>query len=246
MGVGVVLTKSVSVCMATFNGEAYIEQQIKSILPQLSKGDEFIISDDGSNDETLHIIKRMQQVDSRINLIKNTGSGVIQNFETAIKHAQNELIFLTDQDDIWHPEKVKIMKNYFEKYPDKQVMMSDLIVIDALGNEIMPSYYQFRKCKTGFLKNLFQSSYIGCAMVFRSEFKKEILPIPKTVPMHDMWIGLLADKKHKVLMIPEKLVFYRRHEKNVSEIKTKANIFQQLKWRVTISYLLIKRMLVKY
>ncbi|RSU07884.1 alpha-L-Rha alpha-1,3-L-rhamnosyltransferase [Vagococcus entomophilus] len=246
MGVEVVLTKRISVCMATYNGEDYVDQQIKSILPQLSKGDELIISDDGSSDATLRIIKRIQQVEPGIKLIKNVGSGVIQNFETAIKYAQNELIFLADQDDIWHPEKVEIMKNYFEDYPDKQVLMSDLIVMDASGNEIMPSYYQFRKCKTGFLKNLFRSSYIGCAMVFRSEFKKEILPIPKTVPMHDMWIGLLADKKHQVLMIPEKLVFYRRHEKNVSEIKTKASFWQQIKWRVTITYLLIKRMHVKY
>lgn len=237
-----VLIKKISVCMGTYNGEDYVEQQIKSILPQLLKEDELIISDDGSSDGTLYIIKQIQQTDDRIILVKNVGSGLIQNFETAIKYAQNDLIFLADQDDIWHPEKVKIMKNYFEEYPDKQVMMSDLVVTDACGSELMPSYYQFRKCKTGFFKNIFRSSYIGCAMVFRSEFKKEILPIPKDVPMHDMWIGLLADKKHQVLMIPEKLVFYRRHEKNVSEIKTKASLWQQLKWRVTIAYLLFKRL----
>ena len=90
----------ISVCIATYNGAKYIEEQVQSILYQLSEKDEIINSDDGSKDNTLAIIKSLN--DARIKVIHNTlKHGLVSNFENAIKHADGDYIFLSDQDDIW-------------------------------------------------------------------------------------------------------------------------------------------------
>lgn len=91
----------ISVCIATYNGEKYLEEQLDSILPQLDSRDELIISDDGSKDATLAIIKRYTAQDQRIKFFKGPGKGVIANFEFAINQSQGEFIFLADQDDVW-------------------------------------------------------------------------------------------------------------------------------------------------
>lgn len=97
----------ISVCIATYNGEKYLKEQLDSIIPQLTAQDELIISDDGSKDTTMEIIKRYAANDSRIKVYKGPGKGVIANFEFAINQTQGEFIFLADQDDVWLPEKVQ-------------------------------------------------------------------------------------------------------------------------------------------
>ena len=91
--------KKISVAMATYNGEKYIKKQIESILINLNKDDELIISDDGSKDKTLDIIKSIK--DKRIKIISGPKQGVIKNFENALNNCTGEYIFLSDQDDIW-------------------------------------------------------------------------------------------------------------------------------------------------
>ena len=93
----------VSVCMATYNGEKYIREQIDSILPQLSDSDELVISDDGSSDSTIDIIQGYN--DRRIRLYHNTRHGVTWNFENALRQSRGDVIFLADQDDVWKPGK---------------------------------------------------------------------------------------------------------------------------------------------
>ena len=97
----------VSVAMATYNGEKYIKEQIDSILNNLEKSDELIISDDGSKDGTIKIIQEYQKKDSRIKLYDGPKNGVKQNFANAIKNCSGEYIFLADQDDIWNDKKVE-------------------------------------------------------------------------------------------------------------------------------------------
>ncbi|MCD8291094.1 MAG: glycosyltransferase, partial [Prevotella sp.] len=96
----------VSVCIATYNGEKYIEEQIRSILSQLSDNDEVIISDDGSHDQTLSLIQSIG--DKRIKIFQNEGRhGFKYNFENTLKKVQGDYIFLCDQDDVWLPNKVQ-------------------------------------------------------------------------------------------------------------------------------------------
>src|SRR5439155_17750553 len=104
---------SVSVCMAVCNGELFLRDQLNSILPYLNLGDELVVSDDCSTDATLEIIKSYQ--DSRIRLLPGRSfRNPTRNFEYALEHCKNEIIFLADQDDIWYPEKINVMVSALE------------------------------------------------------------------------------------------------------------------------------------
>jgi glycosyltransferase involved in cell wall biosynthesis len=230
----------VSVAMATYNGEKYLKQQIDSILSQLGSDDELIISDDHSSDQTLSIIKKYISEDHRVKLFMNEEKGVTSNFENAIKRTQNEIIFLSDQDDVWKPEKVKTVKDYYEKNPTIQMIMSDITVVDNQLNTTIESFYEYRGSRAGVLKNIIKNSYIGCAMSFKKELKMKILPIPRNVPMHDMWIGLVADMNKSALLIPEKLIYYRRHDATVTSVENTSSLKEKILWRFQISSLLLK------
>lgn len=231
---------NVSVAMATYNGEKYLEQQIDSILSQLGNEDELIISDDHSSDQTLAIIEKYIRNDHRVKLFMNEESGVTSNFENAIIRTKNEIIFLSDQDDIWKPEKVETIKDYYVKNPHIQMIMSDITVVDNQLNTTIESFYEFRGSRAGVFKNIFKNSYIGCAMSFKKELKTKILPIPRNVPMHDMWIGLVADMNKSALLIPEKLIYYRRHDSTVTSVENTSSLKEKILWRFQISNLLLK------
>ncbi len=226
-----------SVCMATFNGEKYLREQLNSILRQLSTTDELVISDDGSVDSTWNILLEYAQQDSRIKLLKGPQRGLIQNFAHAIEQANGEIIFLADQDDVWLDNKVKRITADFAAHPKRQVVVSDLVIVDEDLKTIYPSYFTYRHSKEGWLNNFVRSHYIGAGMAFRSNLKPKILPIPDDVPMHDMWIGLLGG--NQVGFIREPLTLYRRHDLNASEIQTHSSFQQKLAWRfhLLVSYL---------
>ena len=123
----------ISVCMASHNGGKYIKQQIDSILSQLSLEDELIISDDGSSDSTIEIIKRCN--DSRIKLyvMEHNSKGmkphyyVTKNFENALKYVNGDYIFLSDQDDVWCPNKVEVCLEYLQDY---DIVLHNLQCVD--------------------------------------------------------------------------------------------------------------------
>ncbi|MFZ3590401.1 glycosyltransferase family 2 protein [Bacillus sp. DJP31] len=230
---------NVSVAMATYNGEKYIRQQVDSILSQLGSDDELIISDDHSTDQSISIVEEYMKVDNRVKLYMNDEKGVTSNFENAMMRTKNDIIFLSDQDDAWKPEKVETVISYYKKHPNVQMIMSDITVVDSNMNTTIESFYEFRGSRTGVFKNIVKNSYIGCAMSFRRELKEKILPIPRNVPMHDMWIGLVADMNKTALLIPEKLIYYRRHESTVTTVENTSSLKEKLVWRFQISSLLL-------
>ena len=97
----------ISVAMAYYNGGTYIEEQMDSILSQLGEKDEVIVSVDGASDGSKPLLLKMAEVDSRIHIVKGPGKGVVRNFENAIRHCNGDIIYLSDQDDIWKPDKVE-------------------------------------------------------------------------------------------------------------------------------------------
>ena len=229
---------SISVAMATYNGEKYIKEQIDSILSQLNKNDEIIISDDGSKDNTIKIIKSFK--DKRIKIIEGPHQGVKQNFANAIKSCNGKYIFLSDQDDIWEKNKVKTVLNTFEKEKCTCVV-HDCIVFDNDTNEtIYDSFYKFRNSGSGINKNIWKNTYIGCCMAIDATIKDKILPIPNDIEMHDQWIGILCEKYGKSTFIKDKLIKYRRHNDNVSQMKHHP-LLKMIKNRIT----LIHRIVVK-
>ncbi|MBR5336774.1 MAG: glycosyltransferase [Lachnospiraceae bacterium] len=208
---------SISVVMATYNGERFLREQLDSIVCQLRDKDELIISDDGSTDGTLDIIDEYMKRHENIHLFKGPGRGTVENFENGLYNTKNKYILLADQDDIWSKNKLSVIRRYFRKR-DCTTIMHDAYVIDEDGNEIMGSWFDHRNSDSGLLKNLVKNRYLGCCMAFDRKLLDYILPIPD-IEMHDWWIALLSEKHGKSIFVRNKLIKYRRHGGNTSSLQ---------------------------
>lgn len=201
----------VSVCMAVKNGGEFLTEQIQSILPQLTGSDELVISDDHSTDNTRGLIKDFN--DNRIKLLSNPKSGLLSNFENALRASSGSYIFLADQDDVWKSNKIEVMKYALQSY--------DLVVCDCeiVNENLLPfqkSFFQLNKSKEGLLHNLIRNSYMGCCMAFHRKVLSKALPFPENIRVHDRWIGLISELYFKKTFIPDKLVLHRKHDNNAS------------------------------
>lgn len=216
----------VSVCMTTYNGEKFIREQIASILCQLQDHDELIISDDGSTDSTIEIVNSLGDV--RIKFYQNCFKNVVKNFEFTISKAVGDYIFLSDQDDIWHRNKVESYLDCFLR-TEADLVISNLAFIDENGSTRPGEFYK-NKFKSSVLSNVVKNNFIGCSMAFRKRTIQWFRPFPTDLPMHDWWIGLVIAKLGKIVYLEEKLLFYRRHDNNVTSGE-KSSFYKILKWR---------------
>lgn len=229
----------VSVAMASYNGAKSIAQQIDSILENLEENDEIVISDDGSTDGTIEIINKYIQKDARIKLIQGPKNGVKANFTSAMQNCSGKYIFLSDQDDIWSKNKVEKVLPVLEQH---DLVVHDCIVTtSSISQVIEPSFFKYRNSGSGILKNIYKNTYIGCCMAFSRRLMKKAIPIPNDIEMHDQWIGILNDILYKnTYFLNEPLIFYRRHDNNVSSF-THYPLVKMVKNRWTLSCNLIKR-----
>jgi glycosyltransferase involved in cell wall biosynthesis len=231
----------ISVCMAACNGTRYIQEQIGSILPQLGVSDELIIVDDASQDDTVGII--LSFGDDRITLLRNEQNrGVIKSFERALTYASGDLIFLSDQDDVWRLDKVETFKHFFAGRPTMTLALSDARIIDQDGQDISTSWMGKSGFRPGVIRNLLKSRYLGCAMAFRKTVLKNCLPFPPRAPMHDMWIGLTNELFGRVGFVNEALVSYRRHGANATSDRHAA-MGQMIRWRWNLAASLFARVI---
>lgn len=231
---------AVSVAMATYNGERYVEEQLRSILAQLRPGDEVVVVDDASTDSTVACIEALR--DARIRLLRQPANqGVRRSFERALCEVRGEFIFLSDQDDVWLAGKRDELAEALRG--GAMLALSDASVIDAQGNVVAPSFMARRGGFHGsVLETLHKNRYLGCTMAFRRELLADVLPIPATVPQHDMWIGLLARVRGRVAYVDRPLMQYRRHRANASPA-SHASLAQMLLWRWRLTSLLLARLL---
>lgn len=230
----------ISVCIATYNGEKYIKDQLDSILVQLHTDDEIIISDDSSTDKTIEIIKSFN--DKRIVLYENQKfKSPIFNFENSLTYASGDYIFLSDQDDIWVPNKVKVMKEFLVNF---DLVLSDTDIIDSNGNIQKKSFYQINGSKKGLVRNIVKNSYLGCTMAFNQKILQRSLPFPKDIAMHDWWIGLIAELYGKTYFIDEKLIHYRRHGSNASPAGESSHY--SFSKKISFRLIMIKNLILRY
>jgi len=237
------IRQPVSVCLASHNGELYIEAQILSVLEQLLPQDELIISDDASTDNTLAVVQKI--ADHRIQTLQNTQPlGVVKNFEKALVRAKYEYVFLCDQDDIWLPGKVDKCLKVLEH---SVLVVTDCRVVDTQLHSIHPSFFSLRSSRPGMISNLWKNSYLGCCMAFRRSLLHRALPIPPGVPMHDMWLGLIAQTCGSVIYLPEILSLYRRHPNATSDAAStsRASLMQQFAYRFRLLQALVCRLMFK-
>ena len=206
----------ISVCLTTYNGEKYIRKQLDSILSQLGANDEVVVSDDGSTDSTMNIVESYH--DARIKTYHHDSSSVTttflldkptHNFEYALQQAKGDIIFLSDQDDVWMDGKVEAMT---EALQDTDLAVHDCVVVDdTMKNVIQPSYFDFIGIHTGVWKNWMRATYLGCCMAMRRNVVERAMPFPETMVGHDLWLGIIADRYFKTKIVRKKLIQYRKH-----------------------------------
>lgn len=199
----------ISVCMATYNGERYVRAQLLSILSQIGENDEVVVSDDGSADGTLGVIRSVG--DRRIRIVNGPRRhSPTLNFENALAMAKGDIIFLADQDDVWTEDKVRVC---VEALTTADCVVSDAWVTDSSMNVTSPSLYAMMHVRSGrFYNLLWHNGYTGCCMAFKRCVLDDALPFPASIPMHDIWIGNVAAFFHTVRFIDNRLVRFRRHD----------------------------------
>ncbi|MEO6745827.1 MAG: glycosyltransferase family 2 protein [Caldimonas sp.] len=227
----------ISVCIPTFNGGPYIGAQLASILAS-QQVSEVLVSDDGSTDDTAEVVRGC--LDPRVQWLEGPRRGLIHNYESLLSRARGDFIFLADQDDVWLPGKVDVMLHALR---DADLAVCDCHVTDEALAIIHPSFFALRRSGPGLARNLVRNSYLGCCIAMRRHLLRRALPFPDRVPMHDWWLGLVADAFGRVVFVPQVLVLYRRHGANASSTAepSRASWPTRLRWRFDLVRGLIGR-----
>jgi len=231
----------ISVCMPTRNGENFLAEQLRTILPQMATDDELVVSDDSSTDNTLDIVREFRDPRIRI-LAEQQFFSPIYNMEHALRAARNPILAPADQDDIWLPEKLPLIRQWMQGKTDRPfLLMADGTIVDARGEPSGETLYQRFSARKGVWKNIYNNCYTGCSMAFTRPLLELALPFPKGIPMYDSWLGLLAELAGEVEFRPETIVCHRRHGGNASFHRNRP--VQQVAWRAALIYYLASRLL---
>ena len=214
-----------SVAMCTYNGQNYIEEQLRSILEQSIPIDEIVICDDGSIDDTFSIIGRFIESGAPIRLIQNSKTlGYTRNFEKAICLCSGDIIFLADQDDIWMSNKVEVICDFFYRHSDREFLFTNALLINFMGTS---SYDKTLFDVVGMSrrnKHLFDEGYpydvlgvsgkvTGATIAFKASFLPYFLPMQDLGKMaiHDGMMSVSAVIWDKIAYIDQCLIKYRIH-----------------------------------
>jgi glycosyltransferase involved in cell wall biosynthesis len=228
----------VSVCMATYNGALYLEEQLESIVVQLGADDEVIVCDDCSTDVTSDNIRRCG--DSRVKLVRNSRRlGHVKNFEKAMTLAGGCFIALSDQDDIWAAGRLNSMMNTLAPLPLYALVVCDLEEIDGDGHTLevalrLPAGPTHRLLQTIRIL-LGRERYFGCCFMFRRELLRRLLPIPSRVEAHDIWIGLKACMYGRIVHTGEIGLKRRIHGNNLTPVHRR-KLYKVLRSRLVYLY----------
>lgn len=213
--------------MATYNGSEHIKNQLLSLQQQKFSAWQLFIQDDGSNDDTINIIKRFQLTDSRINLVENTvpRQGAGKNFLSLVKYSHSTYTIFCDQDDIWLENKISDMVEYADKYsladaPHPSIVYADGYAFSDESGEIDFSGISHNHAKDlkGFL--FFNGGYQGCSIMFNQAMVSFLSDYKGAIHLHDDVVSLAAHALGEVHFLPKKLMLYRQHAKAVTGLKS--------------------------
>jgi glycosyltransferase involved in cell wall biosynthesis len=201
--------------MATYNGAPYLPTQLESLVDQEMRPDELVVCDDGSTDRTVELLEDFARTAPfRVRIHRNeTNLGVLRNFEKALSLCEGDIVFLSDQDDVWLPEKIREVVEVFEKTPGALAVINDKMIADEnlvpTGATMLGNIRGFGSPDSNFVA--------GCCSAFRREWLGIALPIPKGAIAHDTWLVGLAHRLGVASIREKPLQYYRRHGTNVSQ-----------------------------
>jgi glycosyltransferase involved in cell wall biosynthesis len=219
-GIGMEKVNS-SICMATYNGERFLREQVESILSQMQEGDELVIVDDASTDGTLSYLKSI--ADRRIRVYCNSFNiGHVQSFSKVIGLARGTYILIVDQDDIWIDGRLKTIREALSTGP--ALVSTNSEFIDRDGRRISPLHPDLVEADSErYNTNIFRiftgkAYYDGCAMGMRKELLRLVLPIPHYVESHDLWIAMAGNAARSNRHLAQYTLRRRIHGNNASII----------------------------
>ncbi|WP_345763838.1 glycosyltransferase family 2 protein [Diaminobutyricibacter sp. McL0608] len=223
------MTAEISVALCTYNGAAFVEEQLVSILDQGRVPDELVISDDGSSDGTLGIVAATVEAavargaaPDVVVLAGSTPSGVTANFEKAIARTTRQLIALSDQDDIWHPGRLAALAARFDDdaltflHTDARLVREDGSPLGATlfeSLELSDEELRLEESGRAFDALLRRNLATGATVVFRRELLPAALPFPPEW-VHDEWLAVIAAATGRVGVVRESTIDYRQHGRN--------------------------------
>jgi len=209
------MAPSISVALATYNGRAYLGEQLASLVAQNRRPDELVVCDDGSTDGTVDLLEEFARTAPfRVRIHRNERNlGMIRNFEQALSLCEGDIIFLSDQDDVWLPEKISDVLKVFEETPGALAVINDKLIADEnlvpTGATMLGNIRGFGSPDNNFVA--------GCCSAFRREWLGIALPIPDGAIAHDTWLVGLAHRLGVVSISERPLQYYRRHSANASQ-----------------------------
>ncbi|HWH72231.1 MAG TPA: glycosyltransferase [Candidatus Sulfotelmatobacter sp.] len=232
-------TGTISIAMCTFNGAAWVGQQLRSLLQQQRRPDELVICDDASTDQTWAIVREFaDRAPFPVTLKQNPERlGVASNFSQAIGMCSGELIAPCDQDDWWGPRKLLVLGEALERDPALGLVFSDANLVDEdlrpLGVRLWDTLYlerpQRERLTNGHAVPVLARTNVvtGATMMFRAELRPLILPI-SPLWLHDAWMALLISAVRPCGMVDEPLVDYRQHPRQQIGAR-RTNILDQVR-----------------
>lgn len=206
----------VSILVATYNGATYLAEQMDSILAQVSPDDEVIVVDDCSSDNTFAMLSDYARRFPAVIALRNEKNlGVRKTFERLLHLARKDIVFLSDQDDIWVQGRKARMTDALHQDGCVAVLANSLILTE---NGIDRAFYPepHHPDVASIWRNFARNAFIGCCMAFRRDILAIALPFPERLSMHDWWLGTCAMAVGRVCYLPEPSLLYRRHGGNLS------------------------------
>ena len=218
--------RTVSVAMCTYNGIAFLKKQLDSIIRQTKPVDEIVICDDRSKDATCELIRAfIKECPVKTKFIENpVNLGYTLNFEQAISLCSGDIIFLSDQDDIWMPHKVETVCRFFEQHADKDMVFTNAELINAfdvksydqtLFDVVDMNHKNKQIIREGYGYDVFCACgrVTGSTVAIRASFIPYCIPFPKmsVKTIHDEIMAICAVTRNKIDFIDECLIRYRLH-----------------------------------
>jgi glycosyltransferase involved in cell wall biosynthesis len=205
---------TISVALASYEGERHLGQQLASLARQTRLPDELVVADDASRDRTLQILRDFaDSAPFPVSIYPgDTNRGYVANFSRAIEHTRGALVFLSDQDDVWDERKLERMEAFFNSDSEALLVVHDVELTDA---ELVPSGVTQMDQASG-SRGLIENYVPGACSAFRWEILPLLLPIPEVGVTHDAWLHAIGAILGRRRALPEVLQFHRRHDRNAS------------------------------
>lgn len=205
----------ISIALCTYNGEKYLADQLQSIIDQTYKNLEIIIVDDNSTDNTFAIATKYADYDSRIKCYRNeVNIGFNKNFEKALSLTTGDYISISDQDDVWMPNKIELL---YHNIKDNWLIFSNSVYMNTDGSVTDRELLKDFLIKQNYKVILLNNYVTGHTTLFKREFLQHILPFP-AIGFYDWWMGFIALYQHRLTYIDESLTRYRAHEQAVTNL----------------------------